>query len=128
MNREEDFLKQKFGATQPFRVPEGYFDVLASSIMEQLPESTEANDKPTKENAKVVPLKWRWHLASRVAIAACFCGLLFGVGTIFMNQSDGNPQHASALSLSNASTSELDQMADYAMIDVGDMYAYVSDF
>lgn len=128
MDREEDFLKQKFGRTQPFRVPEGYFDDFASSIMAQLPEYVEGRDEIIKEKAKVVPLKLRWRTVARVAVAACFCGLLFGVGTMFVNRADGNSSQYISANQSITSTSELDQMADYTMIDVGDMYAYVSDY
>ena len=129
MDREEDFLKQKFGKTRSFRVPEGYFDAFASSIMEQLPENVDGHDMIIEEKAKVVPLKARWRRVARVAAAACLCGLLFGVGTMFMNRTDGNTsQYVSANNQLNTSTSELDQMADYTMIDVGDMYAYVSDY
>ena len=35
MDREELFLKQKFGNERPFRVPEGYFDSFADNLMKE---------------------------------------------------------------------------------------------
>lgn len=129
MNREEDFLKQKFGKTQPFRVPEGYFEALTSNVMAVLPVDADSDDKVVEERAKVVPMKSRWRVVARVAAAACFCGVLLGVGALFVNRADNDASlYVSAHSQHNSATSELDQMADYTMIDVGDMYAYVSDY
>ena len=37
MNKNEDYLKNKFGKECPFTVPEGYFDRLSSDIMAKMP-------------------------------------------------------------------------------------------
>ena len=36
--KEENELRKKYGAPNPFSVPEGYFENLAGKVMEQLPE------------------------------------------------------------------------------------------
>lgn len=36
--KEENELRKKYGAPNPFTVPEGYFENLAGKVMEQLPE------------------------------------------------------------------------------------------
>ena len=66
MDREELFLKQKFGNERPFRVPEGYFDSFADNLMKELPER-EANE------AKVVPMRRRlsWRKFATVAPQVC---------------------------------------------------------
>ena len=38
MNYEEKEIKERFGQTNPFRVPDGYFDQLTERVMSQLPE------------------------------------------------------------------------------------------
>ena len=38
MGTEDKFLKEQFGNKRPFKVPDGYFENLASQIMEKLPE------------------------------------------------------------------------------------------
>ena len=40
MENEEKYIREKMGDKSPFRVPEGYFDQLASRVMSQLPEQT----------------------------------------------------------------------------------------
>jgi hypothetical protein len=124
MDREELFLKQKFGNERPFRVPEGYFDSFADNLMKELPER-EANE------AKVVPMRRRlsWRKFATVAVAACLGVVLLNVGTTYFNHEQQAQQPLAASMQSAAASNEaFDQMADYAMIDVSDMYAYVSDY
>lgn len=69
--------------TNPFKVPENYFEDFNKNIMEQLP------DKKT-EKAKIVPL-WR-KIAPWTAIAAALIGVVFYVGLTFnTSSSDENP-------------------------------------
>ena len=42
MIKEEQILKFRYGTQSPFRVPEGYFDELASRVMASVPESQPA--------------------------------------------------------------------------------------
>ena len=44
MIKEEQILKSRYGTQSPFRVPEGYFDELASRVMASVPESQPALD------------------------------------------------------------------------------------
>lgn len=121
MDREELFLKQKFGNESPFRVPEGYFDSFADNLMKELPE----------REAKVVTMRHRlsWRKFATVAVAACLGVLLLNVGTTYFSHEQQAQQPLAANAQSAATGNEdFDQMADYAMIDVSDMYAYVSDY
>jgi hypothetical protein len=55
--------------------------------------------------------------------------VLLNVGTTYFNREQQAQQPLAASMQSAAASNEaFDQMADYAMIDVSDMYAYVSDY
>ena len=118
---EESLIQEKFGKEQPFRVPEGYFEHFADKLMEQLPD----------EGAKVVEMRPRkyWKVAVGLAAAACFCAVLFSVGRLWTDSSDESLSGTATLMQAQNSNDgyDLEDMADYAMIDVGDMYCYVSD-
>jgi hypothetical protein len=124
MIKEEKYLVDRFGKKQPFSVPEGYFDQFASQFMEQLPER--------EEEAVVVRLDShsRWSTIRRWSVAACLAIALAGVGMwAFQGESPKatGAADASQLAASNYNTA-IDQAADYAMMDNGDIYAYVSGY
>ena len=118
---EETQIEQKFGRQHPFRVPEGYFDTLEREVMARLPE----------DEGRVVALKpnRRWKIAAAVAVAAAFLVLLLNVNTVGTNLSaEGNASGIAAVYGQNSLyADDIDEMADYAMMDVGDMYCYVVD-
>ena len=72
--KEEQLLKQKFGSQRPFKVPEGYFDSLEKSLMQNVVEPAVPNKRPAIK-AFMRPLKW----------AACFAAVLLVSGTIYFN-------------------------------------------
>lgn len=127
MDREEKFIVEKFGRKTPFKVPAGYFDDFASRMMQNIPEqSREA------ESARIVEMKVsRWHRLRPIAIAAAsVCVAVFGMG-IFLH---GGGKKATAVDTelindgpSASSYAAIDAVADYAMLDMDDMYAYVED-
>ena len=70
-----------------------------------------------------------WRKFATVAVAACLGVVLLNVGTTYFNHKQQAQQPLAASMQSAAASNEaFDQMADYAMIDVSDMYAYVSDY
>lgn len=124
MIKEEKYLVDRFGKKQPFSVPEGYFDQFASQFMENLPER--------EEEAVVVRLDShsRWSTIRRWSVAACLAVALAGVGMwAFQGESSKatGAADASQFAASNYNTA-IDQAADYAMMDNGDIYAYVSGY
>lgn len=127
MKSEEVLLKQKYGQRRPFRVPEGYFEDFASRMETLLPDRVQAAAivPLAKAGGMVRPLWFRLATA-----AACACGLVFGtVALMNYEKSLGSVAPASdaeqSLSASPA-MSAVDYMADYAMMDNTDIYAYVS--
>lgn len=124
MIKEEKYLVDRFGKKQPFSVPEGYFDQFASQFMENLPER--------EEEAVVVRLDShsRWSTIRRWSVAACLAIALAGAGMwAFQGESPKatGAADASQFASSNYNTA-IDQAADYAMMDNGDIYAYVSGY
>ncbi|MBR1468810.1 MAG: hypothetical protein IJ605_01660, partial [Prevotella sp.] len=78
----------------------------------------------------------RWRLAIGVAAAACLSLVLLNVGRSWMSSpADTQPNTATVLPLHTAYYDDDDdvderfeEFADYAMIDVDDIYAYVSEY
>lgn len=124
MIKEEKYLVDRFGKKQPFSVPEGYFDQFASQFMENLPER--------EEEAVVVRLDShsRWSTIRRWSVAACLAVALAGVGMwAFQGESPKATAAADASQLASSNyNTAIDQAADYAMMDNGDIYAYVSGY
>lgn len=98
----------------PFTVPEGYFDHFADDFMARL------DDQPA-----VVHHSW-WHrYRYYVASAACLAGLLL-TSTVYLAHTQH--QQTKTLAEQHAIDASIDEMADYAMYDKGDMYASLSEY
>ena len=115
---EEAFIKSIAERDRmPFRVPEGYFDTLASRVMEQIPE----------EEVKTVSISRRKHTVLRPVYiaAACLVAALFSTVLIFNRSEQPAPQDnvmAETIMPGDMSESDFDQAADYAMLDNHDIY------
>ena len=121
--KTEENLKEMFGRENPFKVPENYFETLADNIISQLPEES---------SAQVVKMsvwkKYRVHLLA----AACVLSVLFSAGIyISVKENTKDTQVFDQTKMELAETTietedAFDEMADYAMIDKEDMYAYIA--
>ena len=122
MSQEEQFINQKFGKEQPFRVPEGYFDSFADQFMAQLPER--------ETRVVALPIRSRWQSTRRWVAAACLTALVVGAGVWgFLRTPDAQPSSTPAMQMAVSSyNTEIDQAADYVMMENEDFYAYVSDY
>lgn len=126
MEKEEKYILDKVGRKTPFAVPDDYFDDFATQLMQSLPEP-ESTDK-----ARVVALK---PMALRrfrpVAIAAAsLIAAIFSLGIYLQGskpQVAESQATASAGAAVGASYTAVDAMADYAMLDTEDMYAYMQE-
>ena len=122
---EEDIIKQHFGNSAPFKVPEGYFDNLADRIMQNLPE----------KEAQVVPIRNSfWSKKRVIAVAASVAVLIVGASGLLWNKEDPMPASASIAEskpmqfIQTDASSSIEQMADYAMLDNEDYYVYLADY
>lgn len=118
MTREEKFLMENFGRENHFRVPEGYFDDFADKLMASLPQQP-------RQQAQMVEMKPRRRYLP-YAVAASLALLVAGGGIQFARNNHDAAQ-TEKVAAAHYETS-VDQMADYVMIDNGDIYAYVSDY
>lgn len=130
MSHDEQYLNQKFGKAQPFRVPEGYFSNFADSLMQQLSEYEirdtryEVRDDHSPRTLHLAPRTYRW------IAAACLATLfVVGAGILgFHSTSNDATLSAAAMQQTSSSSAAIDAAADYVMIDNGDIYAFVSDY
>lgn len=122
--KEELLLKQRFGNQRPFKVPQGYFDSLEKSLIQNISEADVTSNKSFGIKFIMHPLKW----------AACFVSILFVIGTIYieevgieskLNQADNNISEN--MSSSVYSDYIFDEISDYAMLDKDDIYSYVDN-
>jgi len=117
----EDFLiGQKFGRRRPFKVPEGYFEQLEKSVMQNLPEQPVTNKPATKRSLRIL----RW--------AACATAVI-AVAAVCYNKVDDKALRSQSQAVTAAASSvtsgdyTLDEVSDFAMLDKEDIYAYLSE-
>ena len=113
---EEKYLKEVYGTSSPFKVPDGYFKDFADSMMSMLPE----------RRVQVVEMKTSaWRRWRPYAAAACFCAVIMGGGIFLMNNEKAETRPlASTVASADGNMDE----ADYVMLDKNDIYTYLADY
>jgi len=126
----EDYIKQLAGKDNPFSVPDGYFDTLASRLLSDLPDEQPSHDDTDSPAATIVAMPRRHGLRVLLYAAACLCIAVCGVSLYFAKLSPtGNADKptAAATHIQTATTESYEEeMADYAMMDNSDIYAYLA--
>lgn len=117
MVKEERYIKNRFGKNNNFRVPDGYFDNFASTMISKLPQQAPV----------VVCQRSRMRILRPIIYsAACLCLAIFGV-TIYLSDATrnaGNHTLSESAKYSNGYTyTTEDAIIDHAMMDNADMYA-----
>lgn len=122
MTNEEVYIKEKLGSRNPFTVPEGYFDQLATQIIDRLPCEEVSLSKPAPAPAPRMAVIRR--LRPLLYAAACVAIAVFGV-TIYLNKhfTDDQLHLAQQQETVVYSDAYIDEAADYAMLDNEDIYA-----
>lgn len=122
MMKEEDIIRKKCGAGNPFRVPEGYFEHFTSDLMARLPEKAEGP-------ASATPLRRpRRTLAAWYAAAAVLCGAMFlGGYHLRHNRAPQAAPMAQTLSATEAEDTYMDDVLDYAMVSNHEIALYLTD-
>ena len=118
MDRKTDFTHDN-----PFTVPEGYFDTIASRVMERLPahEVRMIVAEEKKKKTFWLPQWARYGAAAAVVAAICMAGVHF------MSNEPSATSPVSAVTMATYSSDDnIDAMADYIMADDQDLYAYIS--
>ena len=123
---DEKYLEEHFGKGQPFKVPEHYFEDFSSRLMARLPEQAAMPVVPIREH-RSARRRGRW-----IAAAAAFAGLVMGGAAVWLSSDDASQSVARTAPVENvpvesAYGGSFDELADYAMLDNEDIYAYVSN-
>ena len=114
---EEQYLINKAGKENPFRVPEGYFDSLASQVMSRVDaEGNKPKDMPMIE--KMAKTVW---LRPVLYAAASVCALFISV-TVYQHFTEQTVENTTE-QVAVYSEDSFDEAADYVMIDNQDIYA-----
>ena len=114
---EEQYLINKAGKENPFRVPEGYFDSLASQVMSRVDaEGNKPQDMPMIE--KMAKTVW---LRPVLYAAASVCALFISV-TVYQHFTEQTVENTTE-QVAVYSEDSFDEAADYVMIDNQDIYA-----
>jgi len=114
-------LPQWDDSQSPFSVPDGYFDSLTARIMQNIPESA-----PEQKSARKVNLRpyFKW-----AAVSLATIGIGLGVYLAAPKDNRGGAERHTAAQMKIQQTpanDNLEQMADYMMLDQEDFYAYLS--
>ncbi len=149
MESDEKYIEARLGKKSPFVVPEGYFDNLAQSIVDNVASANIADKKNDADvdpvadigpvadvyddgQAKVVKLGW-WHrYRVRIAAAACIAFAVAGLSSYFaLSSADSNGGmhvaiHGEHAVESQTSSSMSDMEIDYTMLDNDDIYSLVA--
>ena len=135
MNEEYEIKKRLGnGVNNPFRVPENYFEDFTARMMSRLPAvegETSTDDAST--STPVIEMKnhnkrGKW-MSWITAVAAVMVGVVIGLHIVDNQQTSPTPATAPTYaSVQTSSEDDYDDIAEYAMIDAGDVYAYLSGF
>jgi len=121
MGTEDKYLVERFGKNRPFKVPEGYFESIASQVMDKLPD----REVRIARTSAYVLEKNRCVLL----YAACFLAALFSISIYLGNTSSDNNALCEQTATAGVSYADnvMDCVADYSMMDNEDIYALVSE-
>ena len=117
---ETNSLPQWDDTQSPFRIPDGYFDTLTARVMHNIPAEPAAQPAAAMRSMKPY-LRW-------AAVSLATIGI--GVG-VWLAAERGGLNTATQPAATQAAAQmpagdNLEQMADYMMLDQEDFYAYLS--
>ena len=124
---EEQIIKDKIGESNPFRVPDHYLDHLTDSVM----ANVMANGKPVMDAAATKTRTISVRLRRVIYAAACVAVMIVVSLTVLLGGND-NQKLADSRTKTNEPTyaetheTTVDEVADLAMMDNTDIYAYLS--
>ena len=100
---------------EPFRAPEGYLDSLTADIMKRIP-------------AEAQPITIRQRRGRAVCYSAACITLLLGLSAMaYLYMPDDKDMDIATQSADSQQTYNVDDVADYAMLDHQDIYEIISE-
>ena len=151
--KEEQYLKEKLGKENPFRVPDGYFDSLTSQVMARVDAEQKQQAGPKARTVWLRPVLYAaasvcalfvsvvaYHnysgspvsapvqqVAERLRVGEASAeGIRLRVGEASAEGIRLRVGEASAEGISQVSDNSFDDALDYAMVDNQDIYACLS--
>lgn len=121
MNELKQKKLEEISRSNPFTVPDGYFEKLQANVMSRLPEET--REQSVSAPKKFIHLSWR-----PFAAAAVVCGVLLGAATYWHNV---NTQSAEANALAATEAYDLNDTeisSDYIIMDNEMLYSFLSEY
>ena len=116
---KEDNILRKVGTSNPFRVPDHYFEDFTQELMSKLPE---------KESMPLMsePTLWQ-RVKPWIYMTAMFCGIMLSV-RVFVGkpQKDEFPA-ISQIEAENLTDEDWEIMIDYIMMDDYSLYQYLTN-
>jgi len=125
MEKETIYLEKQVGRSNPFRVPEGYFDSLPDEVMKRIDAAgapagaAETVSRPRKK-ARLFSLRpvIRYAAASVAALVIC--------AAVYVSSSTSSDQQEATAAAATVEDASFDEVADYMMLDNADIYACLS--
>ncbi|MDR0989528.1 MAG: hypothetical protein LBM06_08775 [Prevotellaceae bacterium] len=116
---EEDNLIKSVGKTNPFRVPDGYFEHLTSEVMSRLPEK----EKPVY--ATRPSTKWE-RMRPWLYMAAMFVGAALIIRVASTRLSPGDVTAMDDAEIETVSDEYIGSIVEESMLDDYSLYVYLS--
>lgn len=118
MGKEDNILK-KAGTSNPFRVPDHYFEDFTQELMSKLPE---------KESMPLMPEPTLWQRVKPwIYMTAMFCGIMLSV-RVFVGEPQKDEFPAiSQIEAENLTDEDWEIMIDYIMMDDYSLYQYLTN-
>lgn len=118
--REEILLEQKFGRKAPFTVPENYFSDFEKRLLADIPVLSYPTHVPMFHRLRPI-------LCAACVAAAVVCGIIYMAIKPSSNVQYAKSSIQTIVSEHEDNTDALfDAVSDFAMLDNGDFYSYVS--
>lgn len=116
MEKEGQYIYDRYGKQNPFTVPDGYFDSLRTGLMQHATTAT-----------KTIPFwkRWRGYVA-----AACLVGVVtVGFATYWsLKTTDVADTHVAVAGYAAVDDDfSDDEYADYTMLDNDDIYSFLAN-
>lgn len=136
--KDEHFIKKNFGKAEHFHVPKDYFDTLTPRILNEIRTEAQDNASTTFKSGMTYNIAGQhntarttsmWHRYRAAVVSAVASVLIGGFALSAWMQGGGHTQSGDKqISTSTVgSSSNLDAMMNYSMMDTEDMYSYIAD-
>lgn len=117
--KEEDELVRKYGTSNPFTVPDGYFENFSKELMDKLPEKKQPAFTQERPTVWLQIKPW-------IYMAAMFCGLMFSIRVVVGPPKQDTPVFTAA-ETEQFSDEYIETILEHSMMDDYTLYQYLTD-